>query len=113
LPITYEEIRTTPVANLRRILAFAGVELSSSKIVRAVENNTFERMQERETQGAYVRYKGKFFTSKLDEPQAYKVRRGKRGGYVDSLSPEDISYCDDILERYRYFENLERINSTT
>lgn len=106
LPITYEEISASPVAGLRHILEFAGVTVSDPKIVRAVENNTFEKMQEREAQGAYVKHTGKFFTTKLAEPEAYKVRRGKRGAYVDSLSPEDISYCNDILERYRYFEQV-------
>jgi hypothetical protein len=106
MSITYEELRANPVAGVRHILEFAGVASSDSKIARAVENNTFERMKEREAQGAYAKYRGKFFTPKLAEPEAYKVRRGKRGGYVDSLSREDISYCDDILARHRYFEHI-------
>jgi hypothetical protein len=106
LPITYEEISANPASSVRRILAFAGTELSDRKIVQVVENNTFEKMQKREFQGDHVKYMGKMFTQKVNEPEAYKVRRGKMGGYVDNLSPEDISYCDHVLDRCGYFRKL-------
>jgi hypothetical protein len=110
LSITYEDLSANPVAGVRHILGFAGVSSSDAKILKAVENNTFERMKDREAKGAYAEYRGKFFTPKVAEPEAYKVRRGKRGGYLDSLSPEDITYCDDVLERHKYFENVGRLS---
>ena len=37
------------------------------------------------------------------DPETYKVRRGKIGGYVDYLSPDDVAFCHAMLERYGYW----------
>lgn len=34
---------------------------------------------------------------KVGDPESYKVRKGKIGGFVDYLSAEDIEYCNQML----------------
>ena len=80
-------------------------------IEQAVANNTFEKMREREASGEFLKYKK---THKKDrprrrdqkDPDTFKFRRGKVGGYVDYLSDEDIAYCDEVLSRNRYFDKV-------
>jgi hypothetical protein len=110
LPITYEQIAADPVATMRSIVAFVGVELDDTEIVRMVADNTFERMHQREAGGEYSqRYRHRLSPSDADNPESYKVRRGKVGGYVDYLSAEDIAYCDELLGRYRYFDQFHQL----
>ncbi|MGA7544226.1 MAG: sulfotransferase domain-containing protein [Methyloceanibacter sp.] len=113
LPVTYEEIITDPVAVMRGIVDFIGVDRDDAEIERVVANNTFDRMRQREAGGEYSqRFRRKLSPSDPGNPESYKVRRGKVGGYVDYLSAEDIAYCDEILERYRYFDTCRELTLT-
>ena len=33
----------------------------------------------------------------VNDPESYKVRRGKIGGYVDYLDPSDVEYADQAM----------------
>jgi sulfotransferase family protein len=103
LPITYEQLTDDPEAVLRTVADFVGAEVSDDAIARVVRENTFERMHQREANGEYGRYGTKLTPRDQADPESYKMRRGKRGGYVDYLSPDDLAYCNAMLERYRYW----------
>jgi hypothetical protein len=108
LPITYEETSDNSFAVVRKIADFLGVGLADSDIKRVVANNTFENMHKRESGDEYrQRYEWEISPGNPNEPESYKVRRGKVGGFVDYLSVEDIVYCNKILSHYRYFESVE------
>jgi hypothetical protein len=59
--------------------------------------------------GRANRYRHKLIPSDSDNPDSYKVRRGKVGGYSDYLSAEDIAYCDEVLKHYTYFETCRAL----
>jgi hypothetical protein len=44
------------------------------------------------------------------DPEGFKVRRGKVGGYIDYLQPEDIRYVDEYLQEHLddYFSDYKR-----
>ena len=63
-------------------------------------------MRAREASGAYEKYKGALTPRDVRNPNSYKVRRGKVGGFVDYLSPEDIAYCDEVLKSHNYSEKV-------
>jgi hypothetical protein len=110
LPVTYEQIRADTTGVLKRIADFAGVAVSEDRIAKAAADNTFDQMQQKERSGYYaVRYRGKFVSSNNADADSYRVRKGKVRGYVDHFSEDDIRYCDDLLERYRYFETVEAV----
>jgi hypothetical protein len=110
LPVTYEEMSTNPFAVMRGIIDFVGARFPDCEIERVVENNTFEKMHERESRGEYdERYHSMLRRYKANEPEAHKFRRGKIGGYVDYLSVADMAYCDDLLDRYRYFDQVQQL----
>jgi hypothetical protein len=103
LPITYEQMTDKPEAVLRTVVNFVGAEVSDDAIARVVSENTFERMHRREANGEYGRYGTKLTPRDQADPDSYKLRRGKSGGYVDYLSPDDLAYCNAMLERYGYW----------
>ncbi len=105
LPITYEAISAQPVDVLRMIITFVGSGRCNQDLARVVANNTFDNMRRREAAGD-----GRSLTRRdVDNPESYKMRRGKVGGYVDYLSASDISFCQKILDRYRYFETISKL----
>jgi hypothetical protein len=103
LPITYEQLTDNPEAVLGTVVDFVGAEVSDDAIARVVSENTFERMHQREANGEYGRYGTKLTPRDQADPESYKIRRGKSGGYVDYLSPDDVAYCNAMLERYGYW----------
>ncbi|TIP61683.1 MAG: hypothetical protein E5X55_36270 [Mesorhizobium sp.] len=42
-----------------------------------------------------------------DDPESFKVRKGKVGGYLDYLSTDDVAFCDDVLARLDYWKRLD------
>jgi hypothetical protein len=98
LLLRYETLREAPAENFRRLLHFLGESLVNEEaFARALEFSDFENMKKLESAGA--------FESKIlragdaQEPESYKVRRGKIGGFADYLSPNDQKFAAAALER--------------
>ena len=34
------------------------------------------------------------------DKNSFKTRKGKVKGYVEDLSPDDLKYCDEMVEKY-------------
>lgn len=107
LLVTYEDMHENSQRELRRILDFMGLDaISTETIAQAVELSRFERMRKLEQSR---QFDGRLTPGDEEDPDSYKVRRGKVGGYVDYFGEEDIQYIDQYIadnlssyfERYR------------
>ena len=94
--IRYEALRASPAEHFRDLLAVVGeTTLDMSIFQEALEFSRFENMQKLEAAGV--------FDSKIlhpgdvRDPESFKVRRGKVGGFREYLSPEDLEYAADVL----------------
>ena len=96
--IRYEALRASPAEQFRNLLAVVGeTTLDTSIFQEALEFSRFENMQKLEAAGV--------FDSKIlhpgdvRDPESFKVRRGKVGGYQEYLSSEDEKYAANALRR--------------
>jgi len=94
--IRYEALRASPAEHYRELLAVLGETTPDMSIFQeALEFSQFENMQKLEAAGA--------FDSKIllpgdvRDPESFKVRRGKVGGYREYLSIEDQGYALNAL----------------
>lgn len=94
--VQYEALRASPAEHFRDLLAALGESAPDMNIFHeALEFSRFENMQKLEAAGA--------FDSKIlhpgdvRDPESFKVRRGKVGGYREYLSVEDQQYAADAL----------------
>ena len=93
----YEDFKRDAPGELRRMLRALGNEVPMTSIEAAVEFARFENLQKREAEG--------FFATRIlqpgdpEEPNSFKVRRGKVGGYLDDLLPEQIAEVDHIVDK--------------
>jgi Sulfotransferase domain len=96
LLVRYEDMHADPGRELRRVLEFLGVtDVTGSAIERAVTGASFERLQRVEREGtAGTRA---LRTDTAHDPESYKVRRGKVGGYVDYLDAHDVRDIDAAI----------------
>lgn len=91
LLVRYEDMHADPGNQLRRVLDFIGVsEVSDATVAAAVDRASFERLQREERAGTASTRALRTHTA--DDPESYKVRRGKVGGYQDYLHATDIDY---------------------
>jgi hypothetical protein len=86
--IRYEALRASPAEHFRDLLAVVGETTPDMSIFQeALEFSRFENMQKLEAAGV--------FDSKIlhpgdvRDPESFKVRRGKVGGFREYLSAED------------------------
>ena len=98
LLLPYESLRKDPEPGFRRLLRVLGERCVDEKAFsRALEFSDFGHMKELESAGA--------FASKIlragdtKDPESFKVRRGKIGGFEDYLSPNDQVYAAAALEK--------------
>jgi len=94
--VRYEALRASPAEHFRDLLAVLGESQPNGTIFQdALEFSRFENMQKLEAAGA--------FDSKIlhpgdvRDPESFKVRRGKIGGYREYLSAEDQKHAADEL----------------
>ena len=93
----YEDLHAEPAAELARLLHILGHhDVPQSHIEAAVAFAGFEQLKQREAAG--------FFRSDnlrpgdAAEPNSFKVRRGRVGGYRDELSPEQVVTMDRMID---------------
>lgn len=75
----FEDLRSDPVSGFARVFEFLGISVSLEKIKRAIENNTVERMREKEDkEPVRSSIRGRF------------VRQGAVRGWLSKLTPEQV-----------------------
>jgi glycosyltransferase involved in cell wall biosynthesis len=96
--LRYESLRAAPEENFRALLAALGEENPDAETFRhALEFSDFGNMQRLEAEGVFD---SKILRSRdVRNPEAFKVRRGKVGGYRDYLSTEDQAFAAEALKQ--------------
>ena len=97
LMIRYEDLHVRPVETVEALLGFVGVGGVGRDVVRrALERSSFGVMRDMELSGAVPH--SRLRPGNPADPESFKVRSGKVGGYRDHLSPEDCRYLDEQIE---------------
>ena len=105
LLVGYETLRERPEESFAQVLCLLGEKtVEAAAFTHALEFSAFGNMKKLESEGA--------FESKIlratdtRDPESYKVRRGKVGGFTDYLSSADQLYAAGALkklnQRYAY-----------
>lgn len=102
LTVRYEDMRKDPGTALARILEFTGAPASESEIVDAVDFAAYENLKKREagtSSSSWWRSQVRLVPGDKSNPDSFKVRRAKVGGYRDYFSDEELAAIDAMLER--------------
>ncbi len=91
----YESLRADPSAEMARLLAFLGEDFSAEEINEAVEFTSFEALKRKERENFF--HNSRLQARNVEDPDSYKVRRGKVGGYRDYFSAEEIERIDRLV----------------
>mgnify|MGYP006278006725 CR=1 FL=1 len=100
LPIRYEDMQKDTFGELRKVLDFAGASSIPDKKIRSViDFGKFDNMQKLEKSGYFNKfYKGALNPKNTSDPDSFKTRKGKVGGFKEYLNKEDLDYCKSVMK---------------
>lgn len=96
--LRYEDLHLDPIGSVRSALALFGLEaVPESLIASSVDRSSFDKMQALERSGGVS--SKMLRPGDLDEPDSFKVRKGRMDGHRTSLSAADARYASGMIER--------------
>jgi alcohol sulfotransferase len=95
--LRYEDLRARPREELRRMLNFMHVEATDAHVNAAVDYSSYENMKKMEGAQQFRLAGGRMMPRDKDNPDSFKVRRAKVGGYRDYFTDEEVAAIDKRL----------------
>jgi len=90
-----------------RLLVGIGFPGQRDRVVQVVEENSFAKMREREANGFYKT--GILRPGNPADPDSFKVRKGKVGGWREEMDDDTQAFSEEILARYDYFDRMRKL----
>jgi hypothetical protein len=97
LVVRYEDMRAHPERTLNDVLAFVGTPGSDDEIREAVAFASFDNMRRMEANSTFWFSGGRMRPRDRKNPQSFKTRRGKVGGYRDHFDAGQIAEIDRVI----------------
>ncbi|MEK7256584.1 MAG: sulfotransferase domain-containing protein [Bacteroidota bacterium] len=97
--LRYEDLHENAFRQVKQIVEFLGIEAfaSDAAIETAIANSSFENMREMERRDAFASFRLR--PGDLSDPESFKTRKGKVGGYLDYLDKASMTYIADKINR--------------
>jgi hypothetical protein len=93
----YEDLRRQPAEGLAAILAFLGTPGSEAEVEEAVRYAAFDNMRQLEETQTYRRQGRRLMAGERGNPDSYKVRRAKVGGWRDYFDDAQCAAIDGYV----------------
>lgn len=104
LLIRYEDCKLNAKEHFSKILKFYKIPYHENYVDEALEFSKFENMKKMESSSSVKAFE--LSTPDGSDPEAFKVRRGKIGGFADYFEGEDLNYLkkmtDSLLPIFNY-----------
>jgi hypothetical protein len=97
LVVRYEDLRVAPDQELARIFTFIEGQADPDEIAAAVAFASFEQMKQKEAANFFK--SDKLRPGDPADPQSFKVRKGKVGGYREHFTSEELVRIDQQLTK--------------
>jgi hypothetical protein len=90
-------MRADPGAVLAEIMAFTGTDVSAEQVAEAVEFAAYDNMKKMEQEKFFKGSGARVKPGDKDNPQSFKVRKAKVGGYRDYFTDEQCEQLDAMV----------------
>ena len=98
--LRYEDLRRDPESQLRALLEFIGAPADEQVLGDAVAHASYDNMKAREQRSGGLLGRllgGRLRPRDRDNPDSYKVRRAKVGGYRDYCTDAEVAQIDALV----------------
>ncbi len=105
--VRYEDMRTDPEGVLKEVVDFLGAPGSAAQVKEAVAFAAYENMKKLEEKNAFASSGRRLVPGDRKNPDSFKVRRAKVGGYRDYFDDDQLIEIDRFVRDslspiYRY-----------
>ena len=97
LVVRYEDLRANPVQEFRRVADFVDGPSEPEQVEGAVEFGSVKNLRAMESRDGFWRSGSRLTPRDRKNPDSYKVRRAKVGGYRDYFDDEQVARIDEIV----------------
>lgn len=96
--LRYEDLKVHPEDTLRKLLGFIGTPGTDVQILEAVRFSSVENMKKMEQKKTFWLSGGRMVPKDRSNPNSYKVRRAKVGGYKDYFDDQQTESIEALVE---------------
>jgi hypothetical protein len=89
--VRYEDLKARPVETLEKLVEFMGAPANAEHIRDAVEFSSYDNMKKMEEKKTFWLSGGRMVPRDRSNPNSYKVRRAKVGGYKDYFDDQQVA----------------------
>ena len=88
LVVRYEDLRAAPEKEMARVVAFLGMEVNEDYLKDMADFASVENLRKKERENYFWRSGSRVQAKDVNDPNTYKVRKAKVGGYRDYFDEE-------------------------
>lgn len=97
LVVRYEDMRADCRGEFSRILTWMGQNPTQAEVDQSVEFASFDNLKAMEASKAFKVAGKRMAPGDKNDPDTYKVRRAKVGGYRDYFTDDEVAQIDDYI----------------
>ena len=98
LVVRYEDLRAHPEQEMARIVEFLGMEPDEALLRDTAEFASVENMRKKEQENYFWRSGSRVKAKDVNDPNTYKVRKAKVGGYRDYFDDDQVAELDAMVD---------------
>ncbi len=98
LVVRYEDLRADPEAEMARIVSFLGMEPNAEYLRDTAEFASVENLRKKEQENYFWRSGSRVQAKDVNDPNTYKVRKAKVGGYRDYFDDDQVAELNAMVD---------------
>ncbi|MFV8819866.1 sulfotransferase domain-containing protein [Haliea sp. E17] len=98
LVVRYEDLRSDPEAQMARIVEFLGMEAKDEFLRDTAEFASVENLRKKEQENYFWRSGSRVQAKDVNDPNTFKVRKAKVGGYKDYFDDAQVAELDAMVD---------------
>jgi hypothetical protein len=98
LVVRYEDLRQHPEREMGRIVEFLGMEPDQEFLRDTVDFASVENLRQKEKENYFWRSGSRVQAKDVNDPNTFKVRKAKVGGYRDYFDDDQVAELDAMVD---------------
>ena len=98
LVVRYEDLRANPEQEMGRIVEFLGMEANEAFLKDTAEFASVENLRKKEQENYFWRSGSRVQAKDVNDPNTFKVRKAKVGGYRDYFDDDQVAELDAMVD---------------
>ena len=100
LVVRYEDLRSNPEQEMAKIVTFLGLDVNVDYLRDTAEFASVENLRKKEQENFFWRSGSRVQAKDVNDPNTFKVRKAKVGGYRDYFDDNQVAELDAMVDLF-------------